>query len=102
MAGSVSHNDGQHYNTYGCRGEIVVRQGIDDEYRTAAIEYPASHVSHTIAARLEIKARGCPELTAEAKGGEPAVDDSGSHPITKCEEQKYEGGGSHRRLHSSP
>ena len=66
------------------------------------MDYPASHVSHTIAVRLEIKARDCCELTTEAEEQELAVDGSWSHPTASCEEQKYEGGGSHRRLHSSP
>ncbi len=80
----------------------MVRQVIDDAYRSAAIGYTASHVSHTFAARLEVKARGCPELTTEAEGQELTVDGSRSQPTTKCEEQKYEGGGSHRHLHSNP
>ena len=101
MVGSVSHNNAQDRCTYSCCGEIVVRQGIDNAYRKAALDYTTSHVSHTVAVRLEIKVRDCPELATEAEGGEPAVDGSGSHPNPKCEEQKYEGGGSHCRLHSS-
>ena len=77
-------------------------RGIENDYRTAAIGYPVTHVSHSVAVRLEIKVRDCPEVTTETEGGEPAVDGSWPQPATKCEERKYEGGGSHRRLHSNP
>ena len=102
MAGSVSHNDGQDRQTYGYCCEIVVPQVIDGGYRSAANVNTTSHVSHTLAARREIEARSCCELSTEAEGREPAVDGSGSHPTTKCEEQKYEGGGTYRHLHINP
>ena len=89
MPGSVSHSDGQERRTYGCHGEIVVRQGVDDGYRSGAIDYPASQVSHSVAARLEIKARGCHELATEAEGQELVVDGSVPHPTTNCEEGRH-------------